>query len=276
MVTVEYKYYSSFLPGVEADIRWQLSANSLLPGRSRGEGGGRHGRSTGTSEGTLLCCHRYYAAGFVSMAEATQTDAGVVEAYERLAREVLERPESIPSAIHNLLLKLAETHPGAVYWIVRKFYQEYLRLYVSDTGYIGIADRYEPDLMYPGDIVLYMVPESPEEGDVVQISFTDKNEVSVYVIHGRVIGCNEDRSIQVADTSTGEDYRVVDWNILGKLVKVIPFGSDEWQELFPASGVPNEWLATSVEENISSLQESDVAGKDEAIAELKRRLEVLV
>lgn len=210
------------------------------------------------------------------MAEVTQTDAGVVEAYERLAREVLERPESIPSAIHNLLLKLAETHPGAVYWITRKFYQEYLRLYVSDTGYIGIADRYEPDLMYPGDIVLYMMPESPQTGDVVQISFTDRGEVSVYVIHGRVIGCSDDRSVQVADTSTGEEYRVVDWNILGKLVRVIPFGSSEWQELFTASGVPKEWVATSVEENIRSVQDSDVAGKDEAIAELKRRLKDLV
>ncbi len=213
--------------------------------------------------------------GFI-MAEATQTDAGVVEAYENLARQVLERPESIPSAIHNLLLKLAETHPGAVYWIVRKFYQEYLRLYVSDTGYIGIADRYEPDLMYPGDIILYMVPESPQPGDVVQISFTDKGEVSVYVIHGRVIRCNDDRSVQVADTSTGEEYRVVDWNILGKLVRVIPLGSSEWQELFTASGVPKGWVATSVEENIRSIQDSDVAGKDEAITELKRRLKDLV
>jgi hypothetical protein len=210
------------------------------------------------------------------MAEATQAEAGVVEAYEKLAREVLNRPESIPSAIHNLLLKLAETHPGAVYWIVRKFYQEYLRLYVSDTGYIGIVDRYEPDLMYPGDIALYMVPESPQEGDVVQISFTDKDEVSVYVIHARVVRCNEDRSIQVADTSTGEEYKVVDWNILGKLVKVIPFGSDEWQELFSASGVPKDWVATSVEENIRTVQESEVPGKDEALAELKRRLEQLV
>lgn len=206
------------------------------------------------------------------MAEATQAEVGVVEAYEKLAREVLDRPESLPSAIHNLLLKLAETHPGAVYWIVRKFYQEYLRLYVSDTGYIGIADRYEPDLMYPGDIALYMVPESPQEGDVVQISFTDKDEVSVYVIHGRVIRCNEDRSIQIADTSTGEDYKVVDWNILGKLVKVIPFGTEGWQELFPESGVPKDWLATSIEENIRSVQESEIPKKDEAIAELKRRL----
>ncbi|MDV2481774.1 hypothetical protein F8E02_07085 [Methanoculleus sp. Wushi-C6] len=210
------------------------------------------------------------------MAEATQTEAGVVEAYERLAREVQSRPESIPSAIHNLLLKLAETHPGAVYWIVRKFYQEYLRLYVSDTGYIGIADRYEPDLMYPGDIALYMVPESPKEGDVVQISFTDKDEVSVYVIHGRVVRYNEDQSIQVADTSTGEEYKVVGWNILGTLVKVIPFGSDAWQELFPASGVPKDWVATSIEENIRSVRESEVPGKDEAVAELKRRLEQLV
>ena len=59
-------------------------------------------------------------------------------------------------------------------------------------------------------------------------------------------------------------------------MKVIPFGSDEWQELFPVSGVPNEWLATSVEENIGSLQESDIPGKDEAIAELKSRLKNLV
>ncbi|MCK8517782.1 hypothetical protein [Methanoculleus sp. 7T] len=210
------------------------------------------------------------------MAEATKTEATIIEAYERLAREVLERPESIPSAIHNLLLKLAETHPGAVYWIIRKFYQEYLRLYVADTGYIGIADRYEPDLMYPGDITVYMVPESPQEGDVVQITFTDKSEVSVYVIHGRVVGCNEDRSIQIEDTSTGESYRVVEWNILGKLVKVIPFGSDEWQELFSASGVPKAWVATSVEENIRSIQESDISGKDEVISELKNRLAKLM
>ena len=75
---------------------------------------------------------------------------------------------------------------------------------------------------------------------------------------------------------SGEEYRVVDWNILGKLVRVIPFGSSEWQELFTASGVPKEWVATSVEENIRSVQDSDVAGKDETIAELKRRLKDLV
>ncbi|NLA99876.1 MAG: hypothetical protein GX837_02765 [Methanomicrobiales archaeon] len=210
------------------------------------------------------------------MAEATQEVAGVVEAYEDLARRVLDRPESIPSAIHNLLLKLAETHPGAVYWVIRKFYQEYLRLYVSDTGYIGIADRYEPGLMYPGDIVIYMIPESPQPGDIVQISFTDRNEVSVYVIHARIIQCNDDRSIQVEDTSTGEDYQVVEWNILGKLARVIPFGSEEWQELFTASGVPVGWVATSVEENIRTLQDLDVSRRDEAIAELKRRLGDLV
>ena len=210
------------------------------------------------------------------MAEVTQTDTAVIEAYERLAREVLDRPESIPSAIHNLLLKLSETHPGAVYWIIRKFYQEYLRLYVADTGYIGVVDRYEPDLMYPGDIALYMVPESPQEGDVVQITFTDKSEVSIYVIHGRVVRCNEDRSIEIEDTSTGERYQVVEWNILGKLVKVIPFGSEEWEELFSASSVPREWVTTSVEENIRSIQESDIPGKDAVIAELKSRLAKMV
>ena len=85
----------------------------------------------------FLFYYRYYAAGFVSMAEATEI--GVVEAYERLAREVLDRPESIPSAIHNLLLKLAETHPGRSTGSSGSS-TRILRLYVSDTGASGIAD----------------------------------------------------------------------------------------------------------------------------------------
>ncbi len=100
--------------------------------------------------------------------------------------------------------------------------------------------------------------------------------MSIYAIHGHVIRCNEDRTIQIEDTSTGESYQVVEWNILGKLAKVIPFGSDEWQELFSASSVPKEWVAASIEENIRSLRESDISGKDEVISELESRLTKLV
>jgi hypothetical protein len=210
------------------------------------------------------------------MAEVTQKSGGVVEAYDKIARDVLDRPESAPSAIHNLLLKLAETHPGAVYWIIRKFYMEYLRLYVSDTGYIGIADRYEPEFMYPGDIAFYMLPEGLQPGEVVQITFTDKDEMSVYVVHGRIRSFAEDGTIQVEDIRTGENYTVVEWNILGKLVKTVPFGSGEWQELFSASGVPKDWVATSIEENIRSIQGSEIGEKDAVLAELKDRLSGLV
>jgi hypothetical protein len=210
------------------------------------------------------------------MAEATQTQAGVVAAYEKIAQEILDRPESVPSAIHNLLLKLAETHPGAVYWIVRKFYQEYLRLYVSDTGYIGIADRYEPGVMFPGDIALYMLPESLKSGDVVQVTFTDKNDVSVYVVHGRVSDFNQDGSVKVEDIRTGEEYSVVEWNILGRLIKTVSFGSDEWEELFSVSSVPKDWIATSIEENIDSIRRSEIPEKEAVLSELKNRLAQLV
>jgi len=200
----------------------------------------------------------------------------MVEEYEKIAKMILERPENIPNSLHNVLLKLAETHPGAVYWIVRKFYQEYLRLYVSDTGYIGFADRYVPDIMYPGDIALYMIAEHLNPGDVVQITFTDREEVSIFAIHGRVHSFNPDGSIEIKDIRTNEQYTVVTWNLLGKLVKVIPFGSADWNELFGASVVSRDWIATVVEETIESEKKAGRDDADPVLQELKSRLSQVV
>jgi hypothetical protein len=200
----------------------------------------------------------------------------MVAAYEKIAQEILERPESFPNSLHNILLKLAETHPGAVYWVVRKFFTEYLRLHVSDTGYIGIADRFLPDIMYPGDVAIYMTPENLKPGDVVQVTFTDKEEVSIFVVHARVETVKGNNAVEVRDIRTGEQYSVVAWNLLGKLVKVIPFNTEEWKELYVASGVEGDWIATRIQENIQSIKDSEREDKGQILEELKGRLSQLV
>ncbi len=210
------------------------------------------------------------------MEQAKVTHSDVVEAYDRIAREILGRPESAPNAIHNTLLKLAETHPGTVYWITRKFFQEYLKLYVADTGYIGIADRYVPGMLYPGDLVFYMLPENLQEGDIVQVIFTDQDEMRVYVVHGKVLSLREDGSVEVADIKSGDAYTVVPWNLLGKLARVVPFRSDEWNDLFPKAGVPEDWITTAVEETIRSVQDSGMEDTEAVMSELKSRLADLV
>ncbi|MDN7025743.1 hypothetical protein FGU65_12775 [Methanoculleus sp. FWC-SCC1] len=210
------------------------------------------------------------------MEQAQVTQADIAREYDAIARQILERPESVPSAIHNVLLRLAETHPGAVYWIVRKFFQEYLKLYVSDTGYIGMVDRYVPGVAYPGDMAMYTLPENLKEGDLVQVIFTDKDEMRVYIVHGRVQAFNDDGSVDVEDIRSGEVYAVVPWNLLGKLAKVVPFRSDEWNEVFSASSVPQDWVATVIEENIASIRDSGLEGADTAVSEMQRRLATLV
>ncbi len=210
------------------------------------------------------------------MEQAQVTQGDIAREYDAIAREILDRPESVPSAIHNVLLRLAETHPGAVYWIVRKFFQEYLKLYVSDTGYIGMVDRYVPGVAYPGDMAFYTLPENLEEGDGVQVIFTEKGEMRVYIVHGTVQAFNDNGSIEVEDIRSGEVYTVVPWNLLGKLVKVVPFRSDEWNEIFPETSVPQDWVATVIEESIKNVGDSELEDADAVVDELKRRLSTLM
>lgn len=210
------------------------------------------------------------------MEQAKVAHSDIVEAYDTIARDILGRPESVPSAIHNILLKLAETHPGAVYWITRKFSQEYLKLYVADMGYIGIADRYVPGILYPGDIAFYVLSENLSEGDIVQVIFTDKDEMRVFVVHGKVSSLQEDGSVEVEDIKSGEAYTVVPWNLLGKVARVVPFRSEEWNDLFPQTGVPEDWITTALEETIRNVQDSGMPDAEAVVNELKSRLRELV
>ena len=195
--------------------------------------------------------------------------------FSKIANEILAASESVPDSIHNILIKLAEKYPGAVYWICRKFLQEYHRLYIVDSGHIGISDRFLADIMYPGDIVIYTTPEKLKTGDIIQIIFTDENDEDVSVVHGKISTFDTDGSVEVEDITSGEKYKIGKWNVLGKLVKVIPFGSPEWNEIFSNCGDNEKWLKETIEEIIKVIKKSDLRDKNKVITELESRLSKL-
>ena len=96
--------------------------------------------------------------------------------FSKRTSEILAASESVFDSILNVLIKLAEKYPGAVYWICRKFSQEYHKIYIADSGHIGISERFLPGIMYPGDVVIYATPKKLKTGDVIQIIFTDEKK----------------------------------------------------------------------------------------------------
>lgn len=195
--------------------------------------------------------------------------------FSKIADQILAASESITDSILNTLIKLAERYPGAVYWICRKFLQEYQRFYITDSGYIGISDRFLPNIMYPGDIVVYSTPEKLKTGDIIQIIFTDEKDEKVSIVHGKISSFNTDGSVEVEDLTSGEKYIVGKWNILGKLIRTISFGTPEWKEIFFNCGDNEKWLKETIEEIVKEIKKSDLKDKNKIIKELEDRLSKL-
>jgi hypothetical protein len=162
-----------------------------------------------------------------------------------------------------------------VYWICRKFLQEYQRFYIVDSGHIGISDRFLADIMYPGDVVIYTTPEQLKTGDVIQIIFTDEKDENVSIVHGKISTFNTYGSVEVEEITSDEKYKIGKWNILGKLVKVIPFGSPKWKEIFSNCGDNEKWFKETMEEMIKMIKKSDLKDKNKVIKELESRLSEL-
>ena len=78
--------------------------------------------------------------------------------------------------------------------------------------------------------------------------------------------------IKVEDITTGEEYPIGKWDILGKLVKVIRFDSVEWKEMFPHCGDNRKWLKETIKDHIEIIKNSDLKDKDEIVKELENRL----
>ncbi len=108
-----------------------------------------------------------------------------------------------------------------------------------NSGHIGLCDMWLKDLAFPGDIILYSVPSRLKPDDIIQYLAVNAENNRTIVVHARVVKLLEKNLVKVKDIFTEEEKTIPQFHIIGKIVKVIPFGSDQWNELYPKIGYEN-------------------------------------
>ena len=149
-----------------------------------------------------------------------------------LADEILSLKRTWAQLWHRNSKALSSSDKSQVYWTCKKFLQEDYGLLIADSGHVGISDRYIPNLMFPGDIVVYAVVDMLKSGDFIQIlQMTEVKDFSVE--HAVVTKVSiVDGAVTVEDPLSGSSYTVGKNNVIGKVVKVITAFSDEWENTF--------------------------------------------
>src|SRR5438132_675045 len=96
-----------------------------------------------------------------------------------------------------------------------------LGLLIADSGHVGISDRYIPNVMYPGDIIVYTVVDMLKTGDYIQVlQLTDIKELAVEHVEVTKISMI-DGAVSVEDPLSGSTYSVTKRNVIDKVAKVI-------------------------------------------------------
>jgi hypothetical protein len=179
--------------------------------------------------------------------------------------------KNIGSTLIELLKRLASSDRSAVYWTCKKYLQDDYGLLIADSGHIGISDRYIPNLMFPGDIVVYSVVDMLKTGDHVQIiQLTDAKDLSVE--HARVEKISiVDGAVSVEDLLSGATYSVAKFNVIGKVVKVVSAFSDEWKLTF-YEFKDRKWLQKTLKKNLDLYKNASYSNQRQIVSEIERRL----
>jgi hypothetical protein len=161
-----------------------------------------------------------------------------------------------------------------VYWSCKKFLQEDYGLLIADSGHVGISDRYIPNLMFPGDIIVYAVVDMLKTGDYIQIiQMTDVKDLSVEHAVVRKVSI-VDGAVTVEDPLSGSTYTVAKHNIIGKVVKVITAFSEEWQGTF-YEFKDRKWLSKTLKKSLELHKAARYSNQRQIVGEIERRLSKL-
>jgi hypothetical protein len=181
---------------------------------------------------------------------------------------------NVGTVLAEVLKRVAASDKSHVYWRCKKYLQDDYGLLIADSGHIGISDRYIPNLMYPGDIIVYAVVDMLKTGDCIQVlQLTDVKDISVE--HARVTKVSIiDGAVNVEDLLSGSSYTVARQNVIGKVVKVITAFSQEWENTF-YEFKDRKWLFKTLQKNLDLYKNIDYSNRRQIVSEIEKRMSKL-
>jgi hypothetical protein len=191
-----------------------------------------------------------------------------------IADEILSVEKNPGATLAEILKRMSASERSQVYWTCKKFLQEEYGLLIADSGHVGISDRYIPNLMFPGDIIVYAVVDMLKTGDFIQIlQMTDVKDISVE--HAVVTKVSIiDGAVTVEDPLSGSAYTVGKQNVIGKVVKVVTAFSEEWQNVF-YEFKDRKWLTKTLKKSLELHKAARYSNQRQIVGEIERRISKL-
>ncbi len=191
-----------------------------------------------------------------------------------IADEILSVEKNPGATLAEILKRMSASERSQVYWTCKKFLQEEYGLLIADSGHVGISDRYIPNLMFPGDIIVYAVVDMLKTGDFIQIlQMTDVKDISVE--HAVVTKVSIiDGAVTVEDPLSGSAYTVGKQNVIGKVVKVVTAFSEDWQNVF-YEFKDRKWLTKTLKKSLELHKAARYSNQRQIVGEIERRISKL-
>ncbi len=182
--------------------------------------------------------------------------------------------KNVGNVLMEVLKRVAASDRSHVYWTCKKYLQDDYGLLIADSGHVGISDRYIPNLMYPGDIIVYAVVDMLKTGDYIQaLQMTDVKDLAVEHIRVTKVSI-VDGAVSVEDPLSGSSYTVAKQNVLGKVVKVITAFSQEWENTF-YEFKDRKWLLKTLKKNLELYKNTGYSNQRQIVSEIEKRMSKL-
>ncbi len=182
--------------------------------------------------------------------------------------------KNVGATLAEVLKRVAASDRSHVYWTCKKYLQDEYGLLIADSGHVGISDRYIPNLMFPGDIIVYAVVDMLKTGDFIQVlQLTDVKDLSVEHVKVTKVSII-DGSVTVEDPLSGFTYIVSKHNVIGKAVKVITAFSQEWEHVF-YEFKDRKWLLKTLKKNLDLYKSAGYSKQRQIVGEIERRMSKL-
>lgn len=191
-----------------------------------------------------------------------------------IADEIISLDKNVGKTLAEVLKRVAASDKSHVYWTCKKYLQDDYGLLIADSGHVGISDRYIPNLMFPGDIVVYTVVDMLRTNDYIQVlQMTDIKDLSVEHVKVTKVSII-DGAVSVEDPLSGSTYSIAKQNVIGKVGKVITAFAQEWENVF-YEFKDRKWLLKTLKKNLDLYKNTGYSNQRQIVGEIERRMSKL-